>query len=158
MSDWIWIALLSLLPISELRGGLPFALIKTGLPWYIAWLYCVLINALVAPIVYMLLDSVHKLLYRWIFYADLFDKFVHRAHRKLSVKVEKWGFWGVAIFVGIPLPITGAWTGTLGAWMLGIPRQKTMYAVLVGVAISGLIVSAVVLLGMQSLDIFIKHV
>ena len=157
MNDWIWTAILTLLPIAELRGGLPYALLA-GIPWWAAYLYCVVLNALVAPIVYVFLDTVHRLLYRWSLYQRLFDAMVIRARTKLSDKVERFGFWGVAIFVGIPLPITGAWTGTLGAWVLDLGRKKTMLAVLVGVSISALIVSAIVLAGVEALDFFIKHV
>ena len=157
MKDWIWTSVLTLLPIAELRGGLPYALAR-GIPWVAAYPYCVLLNALVAPIAYVFLDTFHKLLYRWGFYAGIFDKLVERARHKLTAKVERYGFWGVALFVGIPLPITGAWTGTLGAWVLGLSRRRTMLAVLAGVTISGLIVSAIVLLGIEALDLFIKHV
>lgn len=155
MVHWIWITVLTLLPIAELRGGLPYALVK-GIPWILAYPYCVLLNALVAPIAYFFLDNIHKLFYRWRFYSTNFDKLVERARTKLTKKVKRLGFWGVAVFVSIPLPVTGAWTGTLGAWVLGLSRRKTLLAVLVGVAISGLIVSAVVLLGIEALDFLIK--
>ncbi|OQX29113.1 MAG: ligand-binding protein SH3 [Spirochaeta sp. LUC14_002_19_P3] len=157
MKNWIWTTLLTLLPIAELRGGLPFALIEGNIPWYLAYPYCVLVNALIAPIAYLFLDTAHKLFYKWGFYARLFDRFIEQARKKLSAKVERWEFWGVAIFVGIPLPVTGAWTGTLGAWVLGLSRRQTMLAVLVGAAISGLIVSAIVLLGIEALDLFIGY-
>ena len=157
MNIWIWTAVLSLLPISELRGGIPVA-VAGGIEWYWAYLYCVFINALVAPIAYVFLDSVHKILYRWGFYARIFDKLVERARTKLTDKVNRFGFWGVAVFVGIPLPVTGAWTGTLGAWVLGLSRRKTMLAALAGVMVSGAIVTTIVLLGVEALDLFIKHV
>lgn len=157
MNQWIWTAVLTLLPISELRGGIPYA-VASGIPWYWAYFYCVLLNAMVAPIAYVFLDSVHKLLYRWGFYARIFDKLVERTREKLTAKVERFGFWGVAVFVGIPLPITGAWSGTLGAWVLGLSRKRTMLAVLAGVTVSGIIVTTIVLLGVEALDLFIKHV
>ena len=156
MNNWIWTAFFTLLPISELRGGIPYA-VATGIPWYYAWVYCVFLNALVAPIAYVFLDTVHKLLYRWGFYAGIFDKLVERAREKLIGKVERFGFWGVAVFVGIPLPVTGAWTGTLGAWILGLSRRRTVAAVLAGVIISGTIVTIIVLLGVETLDLFIKN-
>ncbi len=157
MKIWLWTAFFTFLPISELRGGIPFA-IANGMPWHWAYFYCVILNALVAPAVYLFLDSVHKLLYRWGFYARLFDKLVKNARRKLTQKVERYGFWGVAVFVGIPLPVTGAWTGTLGAWILGLSRGKTMLAVLAGVLLSGAIVTIVVLTGIEAVDLFTKNV
>jgi uncharacterized membrane protein len=158
MNDWLWTTILTLLPIAELRGGLPYALLEGGIPWIAAYPYCVLVNALVAPLAYLFLDTAHKILYKWGFYARIFDRLVERARLKVMAKVERFGFWGVAVFVGIPLPITGAWTGTLGAWILGLSRRRTMLAVLAGVTISGLIVSGIVLAGIEALDLFIKHV
>jgi len=62
------------------------------------------------------------------------------------------------VFVAIPLPITGAWTGTLGAWILGMGKRRSMLAVAAGVAIAGIIVSLVVGLGVEALSIFVKSV
>ncbi len=157
MNIWLWTAFWTFLPISELRGGLPFALVN-GIPWTMAYPYCVLLNALVGPLAYLFLDTFHRLLYRWRFYARIFDRVVDRARRKLSGKVERWGIWGVALFVGVPLPITGAWTGTLGAWVLGLSRKRTMLAILIGVTISGLIVSTVVFLGIEALGFLVKSI
>jgi uncharacterized membrane protein len=83
---------------------------------------------------------------------------VERARKKLSTGVEKWGWLGIAVFVAIPLPLTGAWTGTLGAWVLGVSRRKTMLAVVLGVVTAGVIVTMVVLLGIKALSFFVKSV
>jgi len=157
MNIWFWTVILSLLPVSELRGGIPFA-ITNGMPWYTAYILCVLVNTLVAPIAYVFLDTLHKLFYRIGFYRRIFDNFVNKSRLKLQEKVDRWGFWGIAVFVGIPLPVTGAWTGTLGAWVLGINRKKTILAVFAGAAISGTIVTSIVILGIHSFDFLIKHV
>jgi uncharacterized membrane protein len=154
-------AILSFMPISELRGAIPFA-IANNIPWYWAFLYSVALNALVAPACWIFLATVHKLFYgtsaeksfRW--YKYLFDLFVERAREKLSAKIEKWGWIGIAVFVAIPLPITGAWTGTLGAWILGVSKRRTMVAVIAGVLAAGVIVTTVVILGIEALNLFIK--
>ena len=148
-------AVLSFMPISELRGAIPFA-IANNIPWYWAYLFAVVLNALVAPACWIFLATVHKLFYKMQWYRTFFDRFVEKARKKLSVGVEKWGWLGIAAFVAIPLPITGAWTGTLGAWVLGLSKKKTMAAVILGVIIAGLIVTAVVLLGIQALALFVK--
>jgi uncharacterized membrane protein len=62
------------------------------------------------------------------------------------------------VFVAIPFPLTGAWTGTLGAWVLGLDKKKTMVAVILGVLVSGIIVTSVTVLGIRAFDIFIKRV
>jgi uncharacterized membrane protein len=150
-----WTALLSFLPISELRGAIPFA-ITQGIPWYAAYLYAAALNALVAPVCWVLLSTLHRLLLKMAWYEKLFNRFVGRAREKLRGGVEKWGWLGVAVFVAIPLPITGAWTGTLGAWVLGLPKRKTLIAVILGVFAAGAIVTSVVLLGIGALRIFVK--
>jgi len=155
-------AVLSFMPISELRGAIPFA-VANNIPWYFAFPFSVLMNAMVAPFCWLFLATVHKLLYgtepekgiRW--YKNLFDCFVERARRKLSGGMEKWGWLGIALFVAVPLPITGAWTGTLGAWVLGVSKRRTMAAVILGVIIAGIIVTAVVILGIEALNLFIKR-
>ncbi len=148
---------LSFLPISELRGAIPFAVAR-GMPLLQAALLAVACNALVGPVAFVFLETFHKLFYKWPFYARLFDRFVAKARGKVHEKVEKYGYWGIMVFVAIPLPITGAWTGTLGAWILGLGKRKTMVAVAAGVAIAGVIVSLVVGLGVEALSLFIKHV
>ena len=146
---------LCLLPISELRGGLPFAL-SNDTPLPVAYLICVGANALVAPLVYLFLSSLHKLLERWQPYRRFFNHIVERSRRKVHAKVEKYGYAGLVLFVAIPLPITGAYTGTLGAWILGMDRRKTIVAVFGGVIIAGIIVATVYTLGIKALYFFLK--
>jgi uncharacterized membrane protein len=152
-----WTALLSFLPISELRGGIPFA-IANGIPWYAAFLFSTGLNALVAPVCWIFLSTLHKLFLKMHWYQKFFNRFVDRAREKLRGGVEKWGWLGVAAFVAIPLPMTGAWTGTLGAWVLGISKGRTMVAVILGVVVAGIIVTLVVTLGIQAFSFFVKQV
>jgi uncharacterized membrane protein len=151
-----WTAFLAFLPISELRGAIPFAVAR-GMDWKWAYLYAVSLNALVAPACWIFLSTFHKLFLRMEWYRTFFGRFVERARGKVHEQVEKWGWVGIAAFVAIPLPVTGAWTGTLGAWILGLGKRKTMAAVILGVAGAGAIVTAVVVLGVKALDLFVKH-
>jgi len=154
-------ALLSFTPIAELRGAIPFA-IAHNIPWYWAYPYAAALNALVAPVCWIFLATVHKLLYGTVpdkgvkWYKKFFDRTVERARKKLSGSVEKWGWLAVALFVAVPLPLTGAWTGTLGAWILGVSKKKTMLAVIIGVIVAGAVVSAVVVFGIRAFYFFIK--
>ncbi|MDR2313813.1 MAG: small multi-drug export protein [Spirochaetaceae bacterium] len=165
---YLWTAFFSLLPISELRGGIPYALLH-GIPWFIAWPFAAAVNSLAAPLCWVFLSTLHRLLYGapkasgdgktqkgFSWYRGIFDGFVERARLKLHRGVEKWGALGIALFVAIPLPITGAWTGVLGAWVLGLPKRKTLPAVILGVAAAGAIVTAIMLLGKGAFRIFIK--
>ena len=147
----------SFLPISELRGAIPFAIVN-GVPWYTAFVMAVICNALVAPACWIFLSTLHKLFLKMNWYRIFFERFIERARNKLHDNVERWGWLGIAVFVAIPLPITGAWTGTLGAWVLGLSKRRTMLAVILGVIIAGIVVTSVVLLGIQALNLFIKRV
>ena len=156
-SLFFWTAVLSFLPISELRGGIPFALAH-AMPWYVAYPFAAAVNALVAPGCWIFLASLHKLFLKMKWYENFFNRFVERARRKLQGGVDRWGWLGVALFVAVPLPITGAWTGTLGAWVLGFSRRRTMAAVILGVITAGAVVTAVAVLGIGALRFFIKTV
>ncbi|MDR1390564.1 MAG: small multi-drug export protein [Treponema sp.] len=160
--SYLWTAFLSLLPVSELRGGIPFAIVA-GIPWYIAWPFAVLFNSLAAPLCWLFLSTLHRLFYDGAkgqggfgWYRRFFDRVVERAREKLHSGVEKWGALGIALFVAVPLPMTGAWTGTIGAWVLGLPKRKTLPAVILGVCIAGAVVTAVMTLGIGALHIFMK--
>lgn len=155
--DIFWITFLSFLPISELRGGIPYA-IANGFDWRFAYAYAAAINALVPPVCWIFLSTFHKLFLKMHWYEKLFNRFVDRARSRVHKGVERWGWLGIALFVAIPLPITGAWTGTLGAWILGLSKRKTMLAVIVGVIISGAIVTTVMVAGLSAFSVFIKRV
>ena len=147
--------LLCLLPIAELRGGLPYAL-AGGVPPLAAYLLCVAANALVGPLVFLFLSSLHRLLDRWPAYHRFFVRLVDRSRRRIHSVVERYGYWGLMIFVAIPLPLTGAYTGALGAWVLGMRRWKSVLFITLGVALAGLIVSLVYLLGLRALYFLLK--
>lgn len=148
---------LAIVPISELRGAIPFAVAR-GTNLFLAAFISFAANALVPLIVFVFLDTVHKLLYKWKFYAGVFDRFVAKTRTKVHASVEKYGYWGLMIFVAIPLPLTGAWTGALGGWILGMDRKKTILAVIAGVFIAAVIVTIVVGLGVSALSIFVKEI
>jgi uncharacterized membrane protein len=83
---------------------------------------------------------------------------VERARKKLHRGLERWGWIALTAFVAVPLPVTGAWTGTLGAWVLGLSKRRTLPAVILGVAVAGAIVTAAALLGIQAFSLFVKKV
>lgn len=148
---------LSFLPISELRGAIPFAVAR-GVPLPAAFLLAVACNVLVAPVAFLFLGTLHGLLYRWAFYARIFDRFVEKTRAKVGGSVEKYGYWGLLVFVAVPLPVTGAWTGALGAWILGLRKRKATLYIALGVLAAGIVVSVVVGLGIGALSFLIKRI
>jgi uncharacterized membrane protein len=155
MNPILKIIIFSLLPISELRGSIPIGL-SSGLPLYVVFPVAVLSNVLVFPIFYFFLTFIHELLMNLKLYRRTFDYFLERTRRRVGPKVEKYGYLGLTLFVAIPLPVTGAYTGTLGAWVFKLKKRKSFLAVILGVIIAGVIVSVVSVFGIHIFDIFIK--
>lgn len=156
MNILLYAVVLSLLPISELRGGIPYAA-ANGISIAVAYIVCVLSNMLVIPIVFVFLETLHGSFYKLKPYRLLFDKWVTRTQRKAERNVEKYGYWGIMLFVAIPLPITGAYTGTLAAWLLRLDKRRAFWYLALGVVIAGIVVSTATLTGIGLLNIFTKR-
>ncbi len=148
MNALLWAALLSMTPVGELRVGIPFALASGISPWT-AFVVCVLANALIVPIVFFFLEFVHHRLLHVNSYQSAFDKFMERARRKAHPLIEKYGVFGLALFVAVPIPGTGAYTGTLVAWFLGMSKWKAILAIFLGIVVAGLIVMPIVFGGLK---------
>lgn len=157
MNDLLYAIILSMLPIAELRGGIPYALANEINPW-VAYFVCCGANILAFPIVYLFLGIFHDLFMKIKLYQTLFDKLVARTRKKVEKNLEKWGFWGLMVFVMIPLPVTGAYTGSFAAWIFGIKKRKAFLAVTCGILIAGIIVSAIFLSGAELFNFMIKKV
>ena len=157
MNDTFYSILLSIMPIAELRGGIPYALAHDMNPVK-AYFICVGANILAFPMVYFFMGFFHDLFSKMQWYSSLFEKLVIRTRGKVEANLEKWGFWGLMVFVMIPLPVTGAYTGSFAAWVFGIQRRKAFLAVAMGVLISGLIVTAIFLSGAELFHFLLKEV
>ena len=135
------VAILSMLPISELRGGILLG-ISQGLDPLFVFLVAVLSNILVVPLMFFFLDNLHKYFRRINFYRRLFDFYIeknrHKIENKFGTKTE---FLILMLFVGIPLPATGAYTGSILAWFFGIDRKVSYISIMLGVVLAGIIMT-----------------
>jgi uncharacterized membrane protein len=132
-----WVLLVTVSPISELRGGIPLGILRYELDPLLIFCIAVIANILIFfPIFFALRLFYDKFLYR----IPLFDKYLDNLRKRGKPKVEKYGFWGLILFVAIPLPITGAYTATILAWLLGMDWRKAFPAVGLGVIVAGVIV------------------
>lgn len=155
MNPLLWSVLLSLAPVSELRGGIPYA-VYNGVNPFLAYAVCVLVNFLVAPLLFLFFDYLHHHLLHINCYRRTFEHFLEKTRRRTHRKIEKYGYLGLTIFVAIPLPVTGAWTGALAAWFFGMKKKKSILAIALGVAIAGVIVTAVSFFGIEALKFFLN--
>lgn len=149
--------ILALIPISELRGALPYCYFN-GNSLLLSFILAVGANLLVIPLCWIFLETLNRLLLKMKWYERLFDRTLRRAREKVGEKFNRFGYAGLMLFVGIPLPITGAWTGVLGAWVLGLDKKKAAIFIALGILMSACIVTALLSLGVGLNSIFIKKV
>lgn len=131
-----------MLPISELRGSIPLAM--GAYHWSIgqAFIVSVLGNLIPVILILLFLDPVAKFLGQHFNLAKRFFEWLFaRTRRKHSEKIEKWGEFALVIFVGIPLPMTGAWTGALLAFLFGIKFKRAIPLIFLGILMAGVIVT-----------------
>ena len=135
--------LISMLPVLELRGGLLAASPAfLDVPAVRAIPVCIIGNLLPIPFELLLIEKALILMEKWRF-TEGFALFLRRKAEKNREKIEKYGFWGLVMFVAIPLPGTGAWTGGLVAALLHMPFRKSFPACVLGVCIAAVIMTFV---------------
>lgn len=129
------------LPISELRGAIPLAIAHYEMAWPLAYLLGVLGNLAPVVVILLLLEPVVNWLSRIDIFERLFDWLFARTRRRFSSTVEKFGAVALVLVVAVPLPVTGAWTGTLIAFLYGVPARQAFPLIAMGVLIAGAIVT-----------------
>jgi len=148
LSPELVVVLIAALPIVELRGAVPVGIFVFKMSWWQAVLWSVLGN--IAPIIIVLL--LLERIVAWLSHIPLFRRFFEwlfaRARSK-SASIQKYEFWGLATFVGIPLPGTGAWTGAVAAEVLGLSYWKSLLSIFVGVLMAATVVTFLSVLGKQ---------
>ena len=143
------VLVISMIPLVELRGAIPVAVgMDLGLPEWLVLIVAIIGNIIPVPIIYLFARKVlewgtTKCKWKW------FSKFCNfclkkgeKAGQKLLAKVKGGVYWALFLFVAIPIPGTGAWTGTLAASILNLDFKKTMLAIIAGVLVAGLIMLA----------------
>lgn len=135
--------LFSALPIIELRGGIPLGIAFYKLePWKVFLLACTGNLIPVVPLLLFLSPISSWLAKRSRFFAVLFDWLFEKTRKKHTDKIERYGAVGLFLFVGVPLPGTGAWTGALIAFLFDIHFKYAFPAILLGVLFAGVIMTA----------------
>ena len=133
----------SMLPIIELRGAIPLGA-AFGLPWWQNYLIAVVGNLLPVPIILLFVKSVLNWMSKCR--VKLFNKIANKMYEKAEKnrdKIERYAFWGLTLFVAIPLPATGAWTGTLVAALFDMKFWKSLLSALIGVMIAGVVMTLI---------------
>ncbi len=129
--------ILSALPISELRGGITYALAYgMKLPWVL--LLPIAVNVMIIPFVFVLLNPMFDFLKRYDFFKKYIEKYENRAKKKMD-KYDRYKQLGLFLFVAIPLPTTGVYTGIVASIVIGMNRKKAILPLVLGVVVAGII-------------------
>lgn len=154
MKKYLFIILISMIPLIELRGAIPVAMAK-GLPLIPSYIICIIANMIPVPIIFFFARKVLE----WGSDKPLIGKFFSwclkkgkKGGKKLEKKAGKGLYIALMLFVGIPLPGTGAWTGTLAASLLDLDFKKSVIAIMAGVVMAGVIMLLISLLGLEFLS------
>ncbi|MBD8490120.1 small multi-drug export protein [Echinicola sp. CAU 1574] len=132
--------LLSISPFGESRVGIPYGVIN-GLHPVTALSVGLVANLLVFPILLFLIDTFNERLWKFRLYKSQSVKLMRRAKDGVGDKIQKYGFWGLMVFVMIPLPFTGVYMGTIAAYIFKLPRAQAFVAISIGAVISCLILA-----------------
>ena len=133
---------MSMVPVVELRGAIPFAY-GAGIDPWVAFIVCLLGNLVPVPFIILFIRKIFALMRKWMPWLDgLVTKLEQRAEKK-SAALQKSTFWGLFILVAIPLPGTGAWTGSLVAAMLDMRLKRAFPAIAAGVTAASAVVTIV---------------
>ena len=144
IDDIVKIFFTAMTPIGELRASIPLGLTILHQPWFLVFIVSVIGN-MIPPIFILWLFPKFS---GWLMnHSKLMNRFLNwlfeRTRKKAHDKIEKYGDLALIIFVAIPLPNTGAWTGTLAAWLFGIPMKRALPNILYGVIIAGVFVTII---------------
>jgi uncharacterized membrane protein len=146
LSEQFIILLIAALPIAELRGSLPVAMDIFHIPWYQSFLLSIVGNLLPVPFLLLFYDSFAKIVSRTN-KGKGFMEWLYKRTRRQTWVIEKYKHVGLIIFVAIPLPGTGAWTGSIAAHLLGMKFGYALLDIALGIVGAGVIVTVLVLLG-----------
>ena len=146
LGKFIMTFLISMVPVVELRGGLPYGLVS-GLPFGLAVTAAILGNMLPVPFIILFIEKIFALLRQ---YFPKMDSFIGKLEKRAAEKqetVDKYGALGLVILVAIPLPGTGAWTGSLVAALMHMKLKKAVPCVFLGVIIAAVLMTIITKLG-----------
>ena len=155
MKKYIWVLLISMLPLIEIRGAVPYAVLW-GLPIVPSCIVAVIGNMIPVPFIFLFARKVLEWGKDKIIIGGFFRWCLEKGEkggRKLEEKAGRGLYWALFLFVGIPVPGTGAWTGMLAASILNMDFKKSTFAALAGVLLAGSIVLVLSLLGVGAYQI-----
>lgn len=156
INPYLAILIIAVIPIVELRGSIPVGILLFKLNWFYVVLLSVIGTMLPIFFILFLLEIVEKFLRHFKIF-DIFFNWLFKRTRAKSELIEKYEELGLMLFVGIPAPLTGAWTGSLASYIMKLSYLKSLLYIFLGVLIAAVIVTTFsILVSVKSLTIFWK--
>jgi uncharacterized membrane protein len=152
---WLAVLVLGAVPVSELRGAIPVAIGIYGMEPFEAFFFSVLGNLLPVIPLLLFLEPVSNYLRRYSIFDTFFTWLFSRTRRNNTENFEKYGLLALTIFVAIPLPVTGAWSGCAAAFVFGVKFRHALPAIALGVMIAGIVVTALTVTGIGIADMIL---
>lgn len=152
--EWA-VFLISMIPITELRASIPIGIEVYGLPTWKVWVLSVIGDLIPALCILAIAPIANRWAVRTRFFGPLFTKRLTQAEKAFSGKYEKYGAIGLIIFIGIPLPLTGSWTGSLAAFVFNIPFKKSVFLIALGACLAATIVTLITLFAGETIRVFL---
>ena len=137
--EYLKVFLLSMLPLIELRGSIPFGILILNLNPILVYIVSILGNILIGFFLILFLKFLFNLLKRF----NVINWYFSYSKNKVKRKISKYGFLGLILFIGIPLPGTGVYTGVLGSFMLSIKIKRIILGIIFGSIISATITTLI---------------
>ena len=145
--EWFNLLLSSMLPLTELRGSIPFFFFKYDLNIFFVYLVACIGNILLGVVVVYLFDYFVFVFSKVSFFKKIIDKWQGSVRKRSLKKFAIYGDLAIVLFVAIPLPMTGVFTGAVASRLFNVPKRKSIFLLAVGVFIAGIIVSALTVFG-----------
>jgi len=158
MAEVLKMIAITFIPTLELRASIPYGIFGTDIHWLNVFIICVIANIIVGFFIYVFLEWIIKLMCFFKPIEILWNRYINKTRQKISKGVEKYGEWAVAVFIGIPLPGSGVYTGAVAAFLIGLSFKKFMVANIIGVLIAGILVTGICLTGSSLSSMFIKQI
>ena len=145
LPPWFQVFFFSMFPWLEARYIIPYAMLELHWNWWQAFPLAIVGNMLPIPFILLFFHYVEKFLRRYKFWTRIMDWLFARTRKKADSKIAKYEYLGLLIFVALPIPFTGGWTGALIAYLFGLKFSKSLLTIFIGVVIAALIMVVVTL-------------
>ena len=147
-NEFIEILIISMLPITELRFSIPYFILKEQLLWEKVFLISILGNIFIGLLIRYIIAPIMILMKKNKYLKKIINYILNRTKTKSKI-INNYKMVGLILFIGIPLPLTGVWTGALASYLFSISKKRSMIGIIVGVLMSSIIVLSLTLIGRE---------